>query len=32
MVHQHKYDASGKQLCCTLEDKINQKSEKAFTR
>jgi len=28
MVHQHKYDASGKQLCCTLEDKINQKSEK----
>ncbi|MES2811380.1 MAG: heavy metal translocating P-type ATPase [Bacteroidota bacterium] len=28
MEHQHKYDASGKQLCCTLEDKINQKSEK----
>lgn len=27
MKHQHKYDASGKQLCCTLEEKINQKSE-----
>jgi len=28
MKHQHKYDASGKQLCCTLEEKINHKSEK----
>jgi len=28
MVHQHKYDASGKQLCCTLEEKINHESEK----
>lgn len=28
MTHQHKYDASGKQLCCTLEEKINHKSEK----
>ena len=22
MTHQHKYDAEGKQLCCTLEEKI----------
>lgn len=28
MVHQHKYDANGKQLCCTLEEKINQESDK----
>lgn len=28
MEHQHKYDASGKQLCCTLEEKINHQSEK----
>lgn len=28
MEHQHKYDASGKQLCCTLEEKINHESEK----
>ncbi len=28
MEHQHKYDANGKQLCCTLEEKINHKSEK----
>jgi len=28
MGHQHKYDASGKQLCCTLEEKINHQSEK----
>ncbi|ESU19074.1 MULTISPECIES: heavy metal translocating P-type ATPase [Flavobacterium] len=28
MEHQHKYDATGKQLCCTLEDKINHESEK----
>ncbi|WP_374398953.1 heavy metal translocating P-type ATPase [Flavobacterium sp.] len=27
MKHQHKYDASGKQLCCTLEEKINKKTE-----
>ena len=25
--HQHKYDASGKQLCCTLEEKISKKTE-----
>lgn len=28
MKHQHKYDSSGKQLCCTLEEKINQKTDK----
>lgn len=28
MVHQHKYDANGKQLCCTLEEKIHQHSNK----
>jgi Cd2+/Zn2+-exporting ATPase len=28
MEHQHKYDATGKQLCCTLEEKINHESEK----
>lgn len=28
MVHQHKYDANGKQLCCTLEEKINHKPDK----
>src|SRR5574343_125086 len=27
MKHQHKYDAQGKQLCCTLEEKINQSTE-----
>lgn len=27
MEHQHKYDKEGKQLCCTLEEKINQKNE-----
>ncbi len=27
MSHQHKYDAQGKQLCCTLEEKINKKTE-----
>ncbi|TDE44803.1 cadmium-translocating P-type ATPase [Flavobacterium rhamnosiphilum] len=27
MEHQHKYDKEGKQLCCTLEEKINQKTE-----
>lgn len=27
MKHQHKYDASGKQICCTLEEKINQQVE-----
>ena len=27
MTHQHKYDANGKQICCTLEDKINKKTE-----
>ncbi|WP_445452480.1 heavy metal translocating P-type ATPase [Flavobacterium sp. 25HG05S-40] len=27
MEHQHKYDASGKQICCTLEEKINKKTE-----
>jgi Zn2+/Cd2+-exporting ATPase len=28
MKHQHKYDANGKQLCCTLEEKINKKTDK----
>ncbi len=28
MAHQHKYDANGKQLCCTLEEKINKKTDK----
>jgi Cd2+/Zn2+-exporting ATPase len=27
MTHQHKYDAHGKQLCCTLEEKINHKTD-----
>lgn len=27
MTHQHIYDEQGKQLCCTLEQKINQKTE-----
>jgi len=27
MKHQHKYDANGKQLCCTLEEKINKSEE-----
>jgi Zn2+/Cd2+-exporting ATPase len=27
MTHQHKYDVKGKQLCCTLEEKINKKTE-----
>jgi len=26
MKHQHKYDANGKQLCCTLEEKINKET------
>lgn len=26
MTHKHKYDANGKQLCCTLEEKINSKT------
>lgn len=28
MKHQHKYDKDGKQLCCTLEEKINQQTDK----
>lgn len=28
MKHFHKYDANGKQLCCTLEEKINSKTDK----
>ena len=28
MKHQHKYDVNGKQLCCTLEEKINTKTNK----
>ncbi|RTY75447.1 heavy metal translocating P-type ATPase [Flavobacterium sp. LS1R10] len=28
MKHKHKYDANGKQLCCTLEEKINNKTDK----
>ena len=27
MEHKHKYDAKGNQLCCTLEEKINKKTE-----
>jgi Zn2+/Cd2+-exporting ATPase len=27
MKHQHQYDATGKQICCTLEEKINKKTE-----
>ena len=27
MKHKHKYDANGKQLCCTLEEKINQETD-----
>ena len=27
MKHQHKYDANGKQPCCTLEEKINQETD-----
>jgi Cd2+/Zn2+-exporting ATPase len=27
MEHTHKYDERGKQLCCTLEEKINKKTE-----
>ncbi|PXY40916.1 cadmium-translocating P-type ATPase [Flavobacterium cheongpyeongense] len=29
MAHEHKYDANGKQLCCTLEEKINAKTDKS---
>lgn len=29
MTHQHKYDTDGKQLCCTLEEKINKKTNKS---
>jgi Cd2+/Zn2+-exporting ATPase len=28
MKHQHIYDESGKQLCCTLEEKINRETDK----
>ena len=28
MSHQHKFDANGKQLCCTLEEKIHHKTDK----
>lgn len=28
MEHQHKYDANGKQICCTLEEKIHHKTDK----
>jgi Cd2+/Zn2+-exporting ATPase len=27
MKHQHEYDENGKQLCCTLEEKINKKTD-----
>jgi len=27
MKHQHKYDANGKQICCSLEEKINKTTE-----
>ena len=26
--HKHKFDTNGKQLCCTLEEKINRKTDK----
>ncbi|MEY4964284.1 MAG: cadmium-translocating P-type ATPase [Bacteroidota bacterium] len=26
MTHKHKYDANGKQLCCTLEEKVNKET------
>ena len=29
MEHKHIYDKQGKQICCTLEEKINKKIEKA---
>ncbi|MFV8355781.1 heavy metal translocating P-type ATPase [Flavobacterium sp. XS1P32] len=28
MNHKHKFDANGKQLCCSLEEKINSKTDK----
>ena len=28
MIHQHQYDENGRQLCCTLEEKINLKTDK----
>jgi len=30
MEHQHQYDANGIQTCCTLEEKINKKTEQHF--
>ncbi|MDR1056859.1 MAG: HAD-IC family P-type ATPase, partial [Prevotellaceae bacterium] len=30
MAHQHKYDAQGRRLCCTLEDKIELRTQNAF--
>lgn len=30
MEHKHKYDAQGKQLCCTLEEKIDAKTAPPF--
>jgi len=27
MEHQHIYDKQGKQICCSLEEKINQSTE-----
>ena len=29
MEHKHKYDAQGKQLCCTQEEKIKTKSSRS---
>lgn len=30
MAHQHTYNTQGKQMCCTLEDKIEQNTKNAF--
>lgn len=32
MEHKHKYDAAGKQLCCTLEEKINTAANKEIKK
>jgi Cd2+/Zn2+-exporting ATPase len=32
MEHKHKYDAAGKQLCCTLEEKINAIANKKLDK
>ena len=32
MAHSHRYDAQGKQLCCTQEEKINSSAEALIMR